>query len=82
MDDESRFWTAKVSDPKYHADVHELFKAERSRAKLHSISQLTAHRPSMLELKVSFGAKRSNLRWCMSEVFGSVGRFIITRWSA
>jgi hypothetical protein len=34
----------------------------------------------MLELKVSFGAKRSNLRWCTSEIFGSVERFIITRW--
>ena len=55
-------------------------KAERSRAKLHSISQLTAHRTSMLELKASFGAKRSNLRWCTSEIFGSVERFIITRW--
>jgi hypothetical protein len=30
MDDESRFWIAKeVSDTKYHADVHELFKQGR-----------------------------------------------------
>jgi hypothetical protein len=30
MDDETRFWIAKeVSDTKYHADVHDLFKQGR-----------------------------------------------------